>query len=82
MTASVPHLPCLTSVPPGAGCAGKLPLGKLGELLGSLGDMEPAFGDFFTPIVDDPRDWGNTAAVNDVGRIAEGGAGQIRVHAA
>jgi selenide, water dikinase len=90
----------LTSLSHGAGCACKLPLSALDELMGSLGpgvlagasqagagasadllvgaaegddaavlrlDDERALvltTDFFTPIVDDPGDWGRIAAAN------------------
>ena len=88
----------LTSLSPGAGCACKLPLSALDQLMATLGTgadrpggLVPAAGnllvgaaegddaavlrldedralvlttDFFTPIVDDPRDWGRVAATN------------------
>jgi selenide,water dikinase len=84
----------LTSLSHGAGCACKLPLAALEELLGSVGaghGLDGAAGDllvgaaegddaavlrlderrallattdFFTPIVDDARDWGRIAAAN------------------
>ncbi len=88
----------LTSLSHGAGCACKLPLSALDELMARLGmgpdrpgGLVPAAGDllvgaaegddaavlrldedralvlttdFFTPIVDDPRDWGRVAATN------------------
>lgn len=83
----------LTSLSHGAGCACKLPLSALDELMVSLGpgvlggsggdllvgaaegddaavlrlDDERALvltTDFFTPIVDDPGDWGRIAAAN------------------
>jgi len=89
----------LTSLSHGAGCACKLPLSALDELMGSLGAgvlagasqnsvdrpdllVGAAEGDdaavlrlddaralvlttdFFTPIVDDPSDWGRIAAAN------------------
>jgi selenide, water dikinase len=88
----------LTALSHGAGCACKLPLSALDELMatlgtgpGSPGGLVPATGDllvgaaegddaavlrldedralvlttdFFTPIVDDPRDWGRVAATN------------------
>ena len=88
----------LTSLSPGAGCACKLPLSALDQLIATLGTgadrpggLVPAAGnllvgaaegddaavlrldedralvlttDFFTPIVDDPRDWGRVAATN------------------
>lgn len=95
----------LTSLSHGAGCACKLPLAALDQLMASLGTgaqdgpggparpggLVPAAGDlligaaegddaavlrldddralvlttdFFTPIVDDPRDWGRVAATN------------------
>ncbi|MGH3170357.1 MAG: selenide, water dikinase SelD [Trebonia sp.] len=80
----------LTSLSHGAGCACKLPLSALDQLMVSLGSP-PSTGDllvgaaegddaavlrldddralvlttdFFTPIVDDPRDWGRIAAAN------------------
>jgi selenide, water dikinase len=86
----------LTSLSHGAGCACKLPLAKLDQLMATLGPG-PAGGlagaagdllvgaaegddaavlkldddralvlttDFFTPIVDDARDWGRVAATN------------------
>ena len=83
--------PRLTSLSPGAGCACKLPLAKLEELLATMDNVAPAGGDlligaaegddaavlrldadralvlttdFFTPIVDDPGDWGRIAAAN------------------
>ena len=88
----------LTSLSHGAGCACKLPLSALDQLMATLGTgadrpggLVPAAGDllvgaaegddaavlrldedralvlttdFFTPIVDDPRDWGRVAATN------------------
>lgn len=84
----------LTALSHGAGCACKLPLAALDELMASLGpgvfggaasadllvgavegddaavlrlDDERALvltTDFFTPIVDDPGDWGRIAAAN------------------
>ena len=88
----------LTALSHGAGCACKLPLSALDELMATLGmgpgspdGLVPATGDllvgaaegddaavlrldedralvlttdFFTPIVDDPRDWGRVAATN------------------
>ncbi len=94
VTADLTRTPRLTSLSPGAGCACKLPLAKLEQLMATLGDapaMGPAAGDlligaaegddaavlrldddralvlttdFFTPIVDDPGDWGRIAAAN------------------
>ena len=82
----------LTSLSHGAGCACKLPLAALEELMSSVGSGLGAAGgdllvgaaegddaavlriddrralvlttDFFTPIVDDARDWGRVAAAN------------------
>jgi selenide,water dikinase len=82
----------LTSLSHGAGCACKLPLAALEELMSSVGHRLGAAGgdllvgaaegddgavlriddqralvlttDFFTPIVDDARDWGRVAAAN------------------
>src|SRR5487761_872970 len=85
----------LTSLSHGAGCACKLPLSALDELMVSLGSTSDVLGaaggdllvgaaegddaavlrldderalvlttDFFTPIVDDARDWGRIAAAN------------------
>jgi selenide, water dikinase len=82
----------LTSLSRGAGCACKLPIGKLEHLFTVLGDQfQSAAGDlligaqegddaavlridpdravvltadFFTPIVDDPFDWGRIATAN------------------
>jgi len=82
----------LTSLSHGAGCACKLPLAALEELMGTVGEgfggaagdllVGAAEGDdaavlrldeqralvlttdFFTPIVDDARDWGRVAAAN------------------
>jgi selenide,water dikinase len=88
----------LTSLSHGAGCACKLPLAALDQLMATLGPgtggpgaLTAAAGDllvgaaegddaavlrldddralvlttdFFTPIVDDPRDWGRVAATN------------------
>ena len=110
MAMPVTHLPRLTSLSPGAGCACKLPLAKLEELFSSLGRMEPASGDllvgalegddaavlrldgdralvlttdFFTPIVDDPADWGKVAAVNAMSDVyAMGGHPVIAVNLA
>ena len=110
MAGPVTQLPRLTSLSPGAGCACKLPLVKLEELLSSLGDVEPASGDllvgalegddaavlrldgdralvlttdFFTPIVDDPADWGRIAAVNAMSDVyAMGGRPVIAVNLA
>jgi selenide,water dikinase len=96
MTAAPDTAPVrLTSLSHGAGCACKLPLSALDELMASLGpgvlggasagsdllvgavegddaavlrlDDERALvltTDFFTPIVDDPGDWGRIAAAN------------------
>ncbi|MBO0822115.1 MAG: selenide, water dikinase SelD, partial [Nocardiopsaceae bacterium] len=103
MTATPSDQVRLTALSHGAGCACKLPLSALDQLMGSLG---PAAGDppnvlggpdglggpdllvgsdeaddaavvrldsrqalvvttdFFTPIVDDPGDWGRIAAAN------------------
>jgi selenide, water dikinase len=82
----------LTSLSHGAGCACKLPLSALEELMASVGQGLGGAGgdllvgaaegddaavlrlddqralvlttDFFTPIVDDARDWGRVAAAN------------------
>src|SRR6266516_7551310 len=82
----------LTSLSHGAGCACKLPLAALEELMGTVGEgfggaagdllVGAAEGDdaavlrldeqralvlttdFFTPIVDDARDWGRVAAAD------------------
>ncbi len=82
----------LTSLSHGAGCACKLPLSALEELMSTVGQGLGAAGgdllvgaaegddaavlrlddqralvlttDFFTPIVDDARDWGRVAAAN------------------
>src|SRR6266540_5541343 len=82
----------LTALSHGAGCACKLPLAALEELMASVGpglggaDGDLLVGaaegddaavvrldeqralvlttDFFTPIVDDPGDWGRIAAAN------------------
>jgi selenide, water dikinase len=82
----------LTSLSHGAGCACKLPLGALEELMSTVGQGLGSAGgdllvgaaegddaavlrlddqralvlttDFFTPIVDDARDWGRVAAAN------------------
>ena len=85
----------LTSLSHGAGCACKLPLAKLDQLMAVLGTEQGALAgaagdllvgaaegddaavlrldddralvlttDFFTPIVDDARDWGRIAATN------------------
>jgi selenide,water dikinase len=110
VTTPATQLPRLTSLSPGAGCACKLPLAKLEELLGSLSDIEPASGDllvgalegddaavlrldsdralvlttdFFTPIVDDPADWGRIAAVNAMSDVyAMGGRPVMAVNLA
>jgi selenide,water dikinase len=110
VTTPATQQPRLTSLSPGAGCACKLPLAKLEELLASLGDIEPASGDllvgamegddaavlrldddralvlttdFFTPIVDDPADWGRIAAVNAMSDVyAMGGRPVIAVNLA
>ena len=86
------ELPRLTTLSHGAGCACKLPLATLEQLMASVGqglggaggdllvgaadgddaavlrlDDERALvltTDFFTPIVDDARDWGRIAAAN------------------
>jgi selenide,water dikinase len=87
------ELPRLTALSHGAGCACKLPLATLEQLMASVGqglaagadanllvgaadgddaavlrlDDERALvltTDFFTPIVDDARDWGRIAAAN------------------
>src|ERR1700760_4067445 len=85
----------LTSLSHGAGCACKLPLAKLDQLMAVLGTEQGALAgaagdllvgaaegddaavlrldddralvlttDFFTPLVDDPGDWGRIAAAN------------------
>jgi selenide, water dikinase len=101
----------LTSLSPGAGCACKLPIGKLESLFAALGaDLEPASGelligafegddaavlridperaliltaDFFTPIVDDPFDWGRVAAANALSDVyAMGGRPLISLNLA
>jgi selenide, water dikinase len=85
----------LTSLSHGAGCACKLPLAKLDQLMAALGTEQGTLAgaagdllvgaaegddaavlrldddralvlttDFFTPIVDDARDWGRIAATN------------------
>lgn len=82
----------LTSLSPGAGCACKLPMAALEQLIASFGQTLPSDNadvliglvegddaavlrlnadqalvlttDFFTPIVDDPYDWGRIAAAN------------------
>ena len=101
VTADLTETPRLTSLSPGAGCACKLPLAKLDQLMATLGSGPGAAGgagglagaagdllvgaaegddaavlrldddralvlttDFFTPIVDDARDWGRIAATN------------------
>src|ERR671923_2471127 len=84
--------PRLTTLSHGAGCACKLPLATLEQLMASVGQGLGAAGgdllvgaadgddaavlrlddqralvlttDFFTPIVDDARDWGRIAAAN------------------
>jgi hypothetical protein len=43
VTADLTHAPRLTSLSPGAGCACKLPLAKLEQLMAALGDA-PAMG--------------------------------------
>jgi selenide, water dikinase len=87
------ELPRLTALSHGAGCACKLPLATLEQLMASVGQGLGAGGDanllvgaadgddaavlrlddqralvlttdFFTPIVDDARDWGRIAAAN------------------
>ena len=84
-------VPRLTALSHGAGCACKLPLATLEQLMASVGQSFGAGGDllvgaaegddaavlrldderalvlttdFFTPIVDDARDWGRIAAAN------------------
>ncbi len=98
MTDQVSDQVRLTSLSHGAGCACKLPLAALDQLMATLGPgtggpgaLTAAAGDllvgaaegddaavlrldddralvlttdFFTPIVDDPRDWGRVAATN------------------
>src|SRR6266545_1399265 len=70
----------LTTLSHGAGCACKLPLAALERLMGTVGSGLDGGGaavyrlddqralvlttDFFTPIVDDARDWGRVAAAN------------------
>ena len=89
---TAPELPRLTALSHGAGCACKLPLGTLEQLMASVGPGLGGAGgdllvgaadgddaavlrlddqralvlttDFFTPIVDDARDWGRIAAAN------------------
>ena len=91
MTAA-PELPRLTALSHGAGCACKLPLATLEQLMAGVGQGLGGAGgdlligaeegddaavlrlddqralvlttDFFTPIVDDARDWGRIAAAN------------------
>jgi selenide,water dikinase len=86
------ELPRLTALSHGAGCACKLPLATLEQLMASVGQGLGGAGgdllvgaeegddaavlrldarqalvlttDFFTPIVDDARDWGRIAAAN------------------
>ena len=105
----------LTSLSHGAGCACKLPLSALDQLMATLGTdpdrpggLVPAAGDllvgaaegddaavlrldedralvlttdFFTPIVDDPRDWGRVAATNAMSDVyAMGGKPVIAVN--
>ncbi|MFE6283396.1 selenide, water dikinase SelD [Streptomyces sp. NPDC057877] len=106
-----PHLPRLTTLSPGGGCACKLPMGKLESLLSPLtASLQPASGnllvgalegddaavlrldderaivlttDFFTPIVDDPADWGRIAAANALSDVyAMGGTPLIAVNLA
>src|SRR5579871_4286251 len=104
----------LTSLSHGAGCACKLPLSALDELMVSLGpgvlagagasldllvgaaegddaavlrlDDERALvltTDFFTPIVDDPGDWGTIAAANALSDVyAMGGRPLLAVNLA
>jgi selenide, water dikinase len=104
----------LTSLSHGAGCACKLPLSALDELMGSLGpgvlggagaspdllvgaaegddaavlrlDEDRALvltTDFFTPLVDDPGDWGRIAAANALSDVyAMGGRPLIAVNLA
>ncbi|MFD0315078.1 selenide, water dikinase SelD [Streptomyces flavalbus] len=103
--------PRLTSLSPGGGCACKLPMGKLEEVLAPLatgfhgasgdllvgaleGDDAAVFRldgeravvlttDFFTPIVDDPGDWGRIAAANALSDVyAMGGTPLIAVNLA
>ena len=89
---TAPQLPRLTALSHGAGCACKLPLGTLEQLMAGIGPGLSGAGgdllvgaeegddaavlrlddqralvlttDFFTPIVDDARDWGRIAAAN------------------
>jgi selenide,water dikinase len=92
MTVTVEPTTRLTSLSPGAGCACKLPMGSLEQLVRVVcespraGDAEVLIGlaegddaavlrldseralvlttDFFTPIIDNPYDWGRIAAAN------------------
>ncbi|MBC7268459.1 MAG: selenide, water dikinase SelD [Streptomyces sp.] len=103
--------PRLTALSPGGGCACKLPMGKLEDVLSSLTAGFPAASgdllvgavegddaavlrldderaivlttDFFTPIVDDPWDWGRIAAANALSDVyAMGGTPLIAVNLA
>jgi selenide, water dikinase len=94
-----PDVPRLTELSHGAGCACKLSLDELTEVLAGVswpghpdllvghdtGDdaavwRQPdgralvATTDFFTPLVDDPRDWGRIAATNAVSDVYAMGA--------
>jgi selenide, water dikinase len=108
MATAATQVPRLTSLSPGAGCACKLPMAKLEELLSSLDGVQAAGGDllvgalegddaavlrldddralvlttdFFTPIVDDPGDWGRIAAANALSDVyAMGGRPLIAVN--
>ena len=107
MTAA-PELPRLTALSHGAGCACKLPLGTLEQLMASVGPGLGGAGgdllvgaadgddaavlrlddqralvlttDFFTPVVDDPYDWGRIAATNALSDVyAMGGRPVVEI---
>ena len=67
------ELPRLTQRAAGGGCACKVPAERLSELLQGMprsaaGD-ERFLVDFFTPIVDDPYDFGRIAATNAISDV-------------
>jgi selenide,water dikinase len=111
MSTSAQEAVRLTTLSPGAGCACKLPMASLEELIRSFGqtsesanaDLLVGLGDgddaavlrldhdralvlttdFFTPIVDDPYDWGRVSAANALSDVyAMGGRPVIALNLA
>src|ERR1700692_3607932 len=77
----------LTSLAAGGGCACKIPPGELEEAMqGIVAPTGPGVAvvvtaDFFTPVVDDPYDWGRIAAANALSDVyAMGGRPVLAVN--